>query len=284
MKKKQALDILGLSEGASKDEIKKAYRKLAQKFHPDKNQGEGAAEAEAKFKEIKAAYEHLDSGKPDPEEFHPGSFEDVMSHMQRAWRQAQMTMITSIRIPIQEAFSGTSKDIEITGVGGVQTIHIQPGLVPGCRIGIFDAAQGRKLDLRLDIDTNGAQVNWAHEPNLRGGAVPNAGDMIMQWSINWVDLALGGYNKIRTIDGDEVTFWVQAGLKQGSRIRIKGRGYWKDAQKSGRGDLYLLVIPEVPKLDDMKVNDVTRFVNAVRDRNIIVQNEEDSADETKTDT
>jgi DnaJ-class molecular chaperone len=50
-------DVLGLSKSASADEVKKAYRKLAQKYHPDRNPGD--KEAEAKFKEVSAAYEVL---------------------------------------------------------------------------------------------------------------------------------------------------------------------------------------------------------------------------------
>jgi molecular chaperone DnaJ len=57
--KRDYYDILGLAKTATEEEIKKAYRKLAMKFHPDRNQGEGAAEAEEKFKEAKEAYEML---------------------------------------------------------------------------------------------------------------------------------------------------------------------------------------------------------------------------------
>jgi molecular chaperone DnaJ len=52
-------EVLGVPKNASEDEIKKAYRKLAMKYHPDRNQGEAAKEAEVKFKEVKEAYEML---------------------------------------------------------------------------------------------------------------------------------------------------------------------------------------------------------------------------------
>ena len=61
MAKRDYYDVLGLPKNATDDDIKKAYRKLAMKFHPDRNQGEGddAKKAEEKFKEVKEAYEML---------------------------------------------------------------------------------------------------------------------------------------------------------------------------------------------------------------------------------
>ena len=56
-KKRDYYEVLGLERGASEDEIKRAYRKLAKKYHPDVNQGD--AEAEARFKEVGEAYEVL---------------------------------------------------------------------------------------------------------------------------------------------------------------------------------------------------------------------------------
>lgn len=57
MTREEALKILGVQEGFSEDEIKKSYRKLALKYHPDRNQGD--KDAENKFKEIASAYEYL---------------------------------------------------------------------------------------------------------------------------------------------------------------------------------------------------------------------------------
>lgn len=57
MAKQDYYEILGVSKTAEEREIKKAYKRLAMKYHPDRNQGD--KEAEAKFKEIKEAYEVL---------------------------------------------------------------------------------------------------------------------------------------------------------------------------------------------------------------------------------
>ena len=57
MAKRDYYEVLGVSRDASQDEIKKSYRRLAMKFHPDRNKDD--AEAENKFKEAKEAYEVL---------------------------------------------------------------------------------------------------------------------------------------------------------------------------------------------------------------------------------
>jgi molecular chaperone DnaJ len=57
--KRDYYEILGVPKNATDDEMKKAYRKLAMKHHPDRNHGDGAKESEAKFKEVKEAYEML---------------------------------------------------------------------------------------------------------------------------------------------------------------------------------------------------------------------------------
>src|SRR5574343_1958393 len=59
MAKRDYYELLGVPKNASDEDIKKAYRKLAMKHHPDRNQGDAAKAAEEKFKEAKEAYEML---------------------------------------------------------------------------------------------------------------------------------------------------------------------------------------------------------------------------------
>ncbi|MES9848735.1 MAG: DnaJ domain-containing protein, partial [Candidatus Thiodiazotropha sp.] len=59
MAKRDYYEVLGVNKNASEADIKKAYRRLAMKYHPDRNTGDAAVEAEEKFKEAKEAYEVL---------------------------------------------------------------------------------------------------------------------------------------------------------------------------------------------------------------------------------
>ena len=87
MGKRDYYDVLGLDRGASEDEIKKAFRSLARKYHPDKNPGDD--QSEAMFKEVQEAYAILSNpderrkydrfghNRPGGSPFGPGGFQGV---------------------------------------------------------------------------------------------------------------------------------------------------------------------------------------------------------------
>lgn len=118
--------ILGVSRDATEDEIKKAYRKLAAKWHPDKNSG--SKEAEEKFKEINSAYERITNPQPEQPDFSNGFqgfgggfgfMDDILNGMfsggfggQKQQQQRARDYKINIQISFKEACLGTAKTVE----------------------------------------------------------------------------------------------------------------------------------------------------------------------------
>lgn len=137
---KDYYDILGVGKDSSADDIKKAYRKLARKHHPDLNPGDKAAEK--KFKEINEAYEILSDSKKRSEYdqfgkaafdgtggfegFRPGGFsgfgggtEDIFSDLFSGFSHEEVSLkgadlATHLDISLEEAYKGVTKPITLT--------------------------------------------------------------------------------------------------------------------------------------------------------------------------
>ena len=107
---KNPYEVLGVSENASEDEIKKTYKELARKWHPDLHQGDKTAEE--KFKEINSAYEMVKDGKKPNSGMNP---EDIFNSFFGGHNPFHRQNIKegNISISFEEALNGCSKNIEI---------------------------------------------------------------------------------------------------------------------------------------------------------------------------
>lgn len=115
-KVKNYYEVLGAPKDASQDDIKKSYRALAIKYHPDKNQGD--KEAEDRFKEISEAYEILG----DPDKRNDYDHQSTRGHDQFSffggggqWNvrtQENLNLFSMVNLTFEEVVSGITKDIE----------------------------------------------------------------------------------------------------------------------------------------------------------------------------
>ncbi len=190
MPNKKLYDALGVRPGAETSEIKKAYRKIAKKYHPDKNPGDEAAEA--KFKEASAAYEVLSDSEKRAlyDEFGEESLRQGFDAEQaRAYKQWQNMGGSQGRSANFNGFSG----------GG----GFDPQDIFGDLFGFGRRAPG------------GARA--ANVP-LRGD------DARAELTIDFMTAVLGGERSIRFSDGKDLQVRIPAGAKDGGTLRLRGQG------------------------------------------------------------
>ena len=251
MSKQDYYQLLGVSKTSSADEIKKAYRKLAMQYHPDKNPGN--KEAEAKFKQISEAYEILQ----DPQKkamydqyghsaFAQGggrsqaqngdfsdAFEDIFSQFMgggsRSKRRPQSTNIRGadltyrINISLEEAFLGKNQEINFT-------TNIRCDDCSG--VGSKDSGGQKNCP---DCGGHGVvrmqQGFFAVEQTC--GRCMGAGKIISNPC-----KSCGGYGRYQK--QKKLSVSIPSGIEDGSRMRLLGEGE-AGVRGGENGDLYISV-------------------------------------------
>ena len=199
---KDYYDILGVGENATGDEIKKAYRKLAQKHHPDKNPDR--PQEEERFKEIQEAYAVLSDpdGRKQYDARHTHPFGDFGNGFQ------------SQGGPYQRRGDGTN-------------IRFETGAP-------FGEAGGGFGDIFSRIFTGGSAEDPFAERRTRRS---RGADLETTLHLSFEQAVEGGKTEVKLPDGATVRIDIPKGVDTGFKIRLKGRG----AAGAGgeRGDLYV---------------------------------------------
>ena len=250
MEYKDYYKILGVSRDVPQDELKKAYRKLARKYHPDVSK---EANAEAKFKEIGEAYEalkdpekraqydqfgssyqHGQSFNPPPGWGGPGGagmgggnfssfFESMfsgggMGGNDQFFAQGE-DVNAKITVSLEDAFNGAKKSIRRPG-GANQTgtinVKIPAGITSDKKIRLAGqgkaGAGGEAGDLFLEINIANHALYQVEDK-----------DVIINLPISPWEAALGAKVTVPTLAG-KINLTIPSNTKSGQKMRLKGRG------------------------------------------------------------
>ena len=271
MAERDYYEVLGVGRNASPEEIKRAYRKVALKYHPDKNPGDKTAEE--KFKEASNAYDVLS----DPEKRkiydirgHAGvhnagfqgytNFEDIFTNFGDIFgrevfgnfgdvfgdvfsrenptgfgAQPRGDLRTKLTIPFEESILGAEKRIQVND--RTLTIKIPPGIKDGQSLRL--AGQG---DLTVGGQRGSLIVRIAVQPH------PNFKrenlDLVTQAAVPFTIAALGGTVRVPTLKG-YIDLRIPAGTQPEQQLRVRGGGV-ADASKR-KGDLRVQIKIEIPR-------------------------------------
>jgi curved DNA-binding protein len=271
--------VLGVDKKASPDEIKKAFRKLAVKYHPDRNPGDKAAEE--KFKEINEAYAVLSDPQKKEQYDTFGS-----SGFHKQYSQEDIFRGFDFGNVYRDMGAGGGEDIfsRLFGGGGFGRGGFRSGPARGgdleleTEIGFRDAVlgterliafrrgSGAREELKVKIPAgvdNGSRIRIAGKGSPGEGGGPagdlflsirvlpdpvftrDGGDLFVERSIAFSAACLGTSLDVPTLEGDK-RIKVPAGIQPGTKIRLKGCGV-KLLGSNAKGDLYVKITVRVPE-------------------------------------
>jgi molecular chaperone DnaJ len=266
-------ESLGVPKNASADEIKKAYRKLARQYHPDKNPGDAAAEA--RFKEVQSAYDVLAdpekrkqydrwgsaNGRPGPGptnvDFNLGDFDlgDIFGGLfggrgrgaQQDRGQRGNDVEVEVRVSFEDSLRGLQTTVPVTLELACHTCH-GTGAAPGTAPTRCPVCNGTGTV----ATSQGLFALQQPCPRCRGmGTIVETP----------CPTCRGSGRERRT---KRYTVRIPAGVKDGTRIRLKGKG---EAGYGGApaGDLYVVTRVEPSKLYERRGDDLVLEVPVTLD-------------------
>ncbi len=212
MEYKDYYKILGVSKSASQDELKKAYRKLAVKYHPDKNEGDKAAED--KFKEIGEAYEVL----KDPEK------RKKYDQLGANWKQYENAGYNNRNYGYSN-FAGSNP-------GGGSSFYYEGDL------GDIFGSSGEGFSDFFKSFFGGGGSRAGSEFSSQQRAFKGS-DLQAEMEITLAE-AVSGTTRILNIDGEKLRVKTKPGAYTGQELRIKGKG-GHGTKGGNRGDIYIKI-------------------------------------------
>jgi len=262
-------DVLGVSQHADKDAIKKAYRDLAKKYHPDANSGDTTAEE--KFKEISTAYSTLSDDseriKYDASLVNPfmgsegfnfnGDFSDLFNQFfsgdpRRARGQNVSMMMT---LQFDEAYRGCVKTIN-TG-GETFDISIPSGIKPGMQLKM--SGKGRINPYNPTAGPGDLIVKFEVLMDTR--FVMRGDDLYVQKNIPWWDMVTGTKIQVDTMNGP-IKVTVPVNSFNGKTLRIKEQG-WPIYNTNQRGALMIQLNSAYPSLNEEQIEAVKELKDKI---------------------
>jgi DnaJ-class molecular chaperone len=264
-------EILGVSKNATLDEIKAAYRKLALKWHPDRNKSPEAVE---KFKQINKAYEVLSDPKKreiydqyGESAFKQGGFpggEQTYTYRQGPFTYTYTTS-GGAGFPFDSDFEGFSDPFDIfEQFFGFQSPFSQSRrrrhdiyettlsfdeAIKGATKEVVVKGKRQTIKIPAGVD-EGMRIRFSDfdllihvKPDSRFKR--QSQDLYLEKEISYPTAVLGGVVEVPTLDGT-TKLKVRSGVKNGTMVRLRGQGvpYPKSSQ---RGDLYVVYKIKVPE-------------------------------------